>query len=91
MLKIRYHNSFKKDLKLAKKRGWDTSKLDKVIEKLANGIPLDVSNKDHELSGKYTGLRECHIESDWLLVYSIDNGELTLWLYYTGTHSDLFR
>lgn len=91
MLTIKYHKSFKKDFKLAKKRGYDISKLETVIEELANERPLAPKYRDHELSGNFAGLRECHIEGDWLLVYKADHGELILWLYYTGTHSDLFR
>lgn len=91
MLTIRYHKSFKKDFKLIKKRGYDISKLEKVLEILASEQELPKEYRDHELKGKYTGLRECHIEPDWLLVYHIDNGKLVLWLSYTGTHSDLFK
>ncbi len=37
MLEIRYLNSFKKDYKLAKKRGKNISKLKTVIEIIAEG------------------------------------------------------
>ncbi|GHU82828.1 hypothetical protein FACS189468_7450 [Spirochaetia bacterium] len=30
------------------------------------------------MSGDWTGYRECHIENDWLLIYTIDSGELIL-------------
>lgn len=83
-------NQFKKDLKLAKKRGLKISRLQEVVNMLANQQPLDEKYRDHNLSGNYTGFRECHIEPDWLLVYCIDNGELELFLFRTGTHSDLF-
>jgi mRNA interferase YafQ len=91
MLKINYHTSFKKDIKKIKKRGLDISKLEKVIEMLANEEILQAEYKDHSLHGKYQGYRECHIEPDWLLVYKIENDILTLTLAYTGTHSDLFK
>ena len=82
---------FKKDYKLAKKRGKDLTILFNIIEKLANGIKLDDKYKDHQLSGNYTGYRECHIEPDWLLIYKIINNELSLVLTRTASHSDLFR
>ena len=89
MLKIRVHNKFKKDRKLMKKRGYDEQKLWDIVEQLANEIPLPAQNRDHLLTGNYTGCRECHIEPDWLLVYEIKKDELRLILTRTGTHSDL--
>ena len=82
---------FKKDLKLAKRRGLKTELLDEVVEKLQNGDVLDPKYHDHELQGKYKGFRECHIMPDWLLVYMIENDILVLTLVATGTHSDLFK
>lgn len=90
MLKIRYHTSFKKDYKKVVKRGYDTKLLEDVIKTLASGVPLPEKNHDHNLSGDYSGCRECHITPDWLLIYEIDHGELILYLTRTGTHSDLF-
>lgn len=91
MLEVRYLNSFKKDYKLAKKRGHDMEKLKSVITMLATGEELPRKLHDHALKGKeYKGCRECHIEPDWLLVYRILDMELVLELLYTGTHSDLF-
>lgn len=81
---------FKKDYKLAKKRGMDISKLTKVITMLAEGEKLPAEYRDHALSGNWVGHRECHIEPDWLLVYYIEDDVLVLTLTRTGTHSDLF-
>ncbi len=81
---------FKKDLKLAKKRGYNLSLLGEVVDLLAEGKSLPEKNKDHILMGNYVGCRECHITPDWLLVYEISNDELILYLTRTGTHSDLF-
>ncbi len=83
-------NQFRKDLKLASKRGYSMDKIKEVIAKLANGETLDAKYRDHLLTGNYGGYRECHIEPDWLLVYQIDGGQLILFLARTGTHSDLF-
>ena len=81
---------FKKDLKTAKKRGYDLSLLNDVVDTLASGQPLAEKYKDHSLIGNYKGCRECHITPDWLLIYAISNNELILYLTRTGTHSDLF-
>ena len=90
MLKIRYQTSFKKDYKRVIKRGYNAKLMEEIIQKLAKGEQLPEKNKDHPLSGNYSGCRECHITPDWLLIYEIDNGELVLYLTRTGTHSDLF-
>lgn len=90
MLKIKYHSKFKKDIKTIKKRNYDLSKLQKVIEILAEEKTLPAKYKDHSLTGIYQDFRECHILLDWLLIYRIDKDILTLVLSRTGTHSDLF-
>lgn len=90
MLTIKYHTMFKKDFKRIKKRGYDISRLEKIVELLANEVPLPEQFKDHNLSGNYNGFRECHIAPDWLLIYQVNNNELVLVLLRTGSHSDLF-
>lgn len=81
---------FKKDFKLAMKRGLKISLLEDVVAALAMGEPLPDKNKDHGLSGDWAGHRECHIQPNWLLVYRVENDVLVLTLTRTGTHSDLF-
>ena len=61
-----------------------------MVTLLAQEKPLPASCRDHKLKGSYAGTRECHLESDWLLVYRYD-GESELILTRTGTHSDLFK
>ena len=90
MLNIVSSNRFKKDLKLAIRRGYNISLLEELVNKLAMGEILEKKYRDHELSGDFKGLRECHITPDWLLVYQIVDSELVLYLSRTGTHSDLF-
>lgn len=90
MLTIKYHTLFKKDFKRIKKRGYDISRLEKIVELLANEVPLPEQFKDHNLSGNYNGFRECHIAPVWLLIYQVNNNELVLVLSRTGSHSDLF-
>lgn len=90
MLRIIPSNQFKKDLRLAKKRGMNIDKLREVINVLSSNGSLDKKYRDHNLTGQYKEFRECHIEPDWLLIYRIDNNELELFLLRTGSHSDLF-
>ena len=82
---------FRKSLKKMIRRGKDINKINDVILKLANGETLDPKYRDHALSGDLEGLRDCHIESDWVLLYFYTTtGELVLALSDTGTHADLF-
>jgi mRNA interferase YafQ len=81
-------NKFKKDVELARKRGWDLSKLTVVLDSLINEEPLPDRCHDHQLKGDWQGFRDAHIAPDWLLIYAIENGELLL--ARTGTHSDIF-
>lgn len=87
---VKFTNQFKRDLKLAKKQGKDINKLFDVISTLAEGKKLDSKYRDHNLSGDYTGCRECHVEPDWLLVYEVMDHVLVLMIYRVGTHSELF-
>lgn len=90
MLDVVLSNRFKKDLKLAAKRRLPLDELDAVVEQLAAEQPLPDKNRDHALTGDYIGFRECHIRPDWLLIYRVSGEELMLFLFRTGTHTDLF-
>ena len=81
---------FRKDLKLIKKRGIDTTELNKVVGMLLKDEKLPAKHKDHALSGEYIGIRECHIRPDWLLLYELSGDKLVLILNRTGSHSDIF-
>ncbi len=89
MRKIDRTSQFKKDVKRIKKRGKNLDKLKKVIEKLVEGKGLESKYHDHILQGKYSSVRECHIEPDWLLLYQLSKTSLIL--ISTGTHTDLFE
>ena len=90
MLDVVLSNRFKKDLKLAAKRGLDLDALNAIVDQLAAGQPLPDKKRDHALTGDYIGFRECHIRPDWLLVYRADGEDLILFLFRTGSHTDLF-
>lgn len=92
MLKIEYTSQFKKDYKLALKRGCNQEEFKKVISILSNNVKLPSRYRDHKLqnTNHYKNVRECHINDDWLLVYQIVKDNVVLKLIRTGTHSDLF-
>ena len=69
MLDVRYSSRFKKDFKVCVKRQYKLNLLQQVIDTLRIPEPLPVQNSDHDLSGNYSGYRECHISPDWLLIY----------------------
>jgi mRNA interferase YafQ len=91
-MNVRYKSQFKKDYRLMIKRGRSIAALDEVIEELAAPNPLPESLRNHHLNGNWIGYMECHIEPDWLLIYSyevLDDDEQLL-LVRTGSHTDLF-
>ena len=88
MLDLNISTLFKRDRKRCIKRGYDMELLNDVVETLLIPAPLPSKFKVHPLSGKWVNHQECHILSDWLLIYRIDGNDL--YLDRTGTHSDLF-
>lgn len=86
-------SQFKRDKKRIKGSGrYDWEKMRALVKELMNDRPLEQKHRDHALSGEYAGVRECHVEPDWLLIYD-RKGSLTkgsLQLIRTGTHSELF-
>lgn len=90
MLTLEPTAKFRKDYKLAKKRGLDMRLLETVIDTLLAEKQLDGKYRDHALTGNYEGFRECHIQPDWLFIYKTDEKRLVLVTARTGSHSDLF-
>ena len=90
MYQVIYTSRMKKDIRRVKRRGKNLSKLIVVLDLLKTGETLPEIYRDHQLKGDLEDFRECHIESDWLLVYRIDEGELVLLATATGTHADIF-
>lgn len=88
---IKRTSRFKRDFKVAVKRGLSTEAIREIIKLLASGKKLPDKYRDHTLSGDWSGFRECHIAPNWLLIYHIDEEVLTLTLVRTGSHSDLFK
>jgi len=92
MLRVEFTGQFKKDYKLAVKRGCDPDEFQKVVTLLVGEQPLPEQYRDHALtdSKEFKGMRECHIRPDWLLIYKVYQDILILRLIRTGSHSDLF-
>jgi mRNA interferase YafQ len=88
MLAIRPTSQFKKDLKKAKKQGRNLEALSRVLELLVREESLPPYSKDHKLTGNWKDFRECHIEPDYLLIYTVVGKEIRL--TRLGTHSELF-
>ncbi len=82
-------NGFKRQFKSLLKKHYSENKFKDVVFFLANGQPLPMKYKDHALIGDWKGFRECHIESNWLLIYAVSDTEVVL--VATGTHDDLFK
>jgi len=83
-----YTGQFKRDVKLAKMRGKDMSKLHDVVSLLQAEKPLPRELNDHPFKGEWRPSRDLHIEPDWILIYCADDQEVRF--ERTGTHSDLF-
>jgi len=73
-----------------RKRGKDMAKLREVLDLLIEGSDLPQKYRDHTLVGNFSGKRDCHIEPDWLLIYSLSEDDSHVTFERTGTHADLF-
>lgn len=91
-LKIQFDKKFKKDYKRVLKRGCKREQLEAVLELLVAEKALPAKYRDHALtdSRNYKGMRECHINPDWLLIYKIEKDLLIVRVVRTGSHADLF-
>ncbi|MFA5996519.1 MAG: type II toxin-antitoxin system YafQ family toxin [Candidatus Paceibacterota bacterium] len=89
MRKIFPTGTFSRDVKRMARRKCDMSALYAIIEYLRVGKNISLTSRPHKLQGKYEGCWECHIESDWLLIWEYDNDAIIL--TRTGSHADLFE
>lgn len=89
MLTVKETSKFRKDIKKISRQGKNLKELAVVVDMLRKEETLPQQYLDHFLIGDYKNCRECHIRSDWLFIYQIDNNILTL--IRTGSHSDLFK
>jgi mRNA interferase YafQ len=89
MKRLSQTTQFSRDIKRMRKRGKDLRKLQEVVGLLATGAPLAPKYRDHPLIGPWMPSRDCHVEPDWILIYTADEDSLRL--ERTGTHGDLFK
>jgi mRNA interferase YafQ len=90
MYTIRYIGKFKKDFKFIQKRKYDVDLLKSAISALANNEELPQNYETHKLTGNYADCWECHLKTDWLLIWRYEPVYNEIWFLRTGTHSDLF-
>lgn len=90
-LHVRMTSRFKQDMQRLRQQGKTLDLLFAVIDKLRQGENLDRVYRDHSLRGNLSGLRECHVQPDWLLLYYVEADVMVLTLTRTGSHSDLLR
>ena len=84
-----FTKQFEKDVKRCRRRGKNLDKFKLIARTLLSGEQLDPIHRDHKLTGNFMGRRDCHIESDWILIYKIDTEHLIF--ERMGSHSDLFK
>lgn len=84
-----YTRQFKKDIHKTRVRGKNLAKLKIIVRVLIESGKIDPIHRDHALLGNFADRRECHIESDWLLIYKLESGRIIF--ERTGSHSDLFK
>jgi len=90
MYQVQMTRTFRKDVELCRKRGYDMELLKQTIMQLEANGSLPEHYHPHKLSGIYVGCWECHIKGNWLLIWEQNDQELTLLFTGTGSHSDLF-
>ena len=83
--------SVQKGCQTRREAGENLAKLRLVLEQLIDGSPLPAELKDHPLRGSFGGSRDCHVEPDWILIYTITKNDTHVCFERTGTHADLFR
>lgn len=90
---VQYTSRFKKEFKKVLKQGKDENKFLEVLKVIANGEELEPKYRNHKLINDKTfkDCQECYITPNWLLVYKIQDNDLVLLLFATGSHSDLFN
>lgn len=84
-----FTKQFEKDTKRCARRGKNLEKFKILARTLLSGKSLDAIHRDHKLSGNLVGRRDCHIESNWVLIYRIEGDRIIF--ERMGTHPDLFK
>lgn len=89
MKKLYPSSQYKKDYKRYRHNPTKKAALQKVLEFLVKGQPIPAKYQPHLLQGSYKGCLECHIQSDFLLIW-IDETKDIIELVRLGSHAELF-
>ena len=89
MKQVVYGSQFRKDYKRYQHKPKMLAALNEIVRMLASGEEIPKRYLPHRLHGCYEGFMECHIQSDFLLIW-IDKDTGTVYLERLGTHSELF-
>ena len=93
MRTIKRSSAFKRDYKRVKAtprhRGDIDALLFDILALLIDEQPLPEKNRDHALSGDWSGYRDCHVKPDLVLIYSTPAADI-LKLARLGSHSEIF-
>lgn len=90
MYTLQTKTKFRKDVRLAHKRGWNLDLLEVAATLLTETGTLPAEYLPHPLRGNYVGCIDAHIRPDWVLIYEMIEAERVIVLHRTGTHADLF-
>jgi mRNA interferase YafQ len=90
MYTVQWSGKFKKDIKRYEKQPKKIKKFKEIALLLEQGKPLPHTNRDHRLTGNWSGFRECHITPDFLLIYKLEEETKTITFARMGSHSELF-
>ena len=89
MKELKYTSQFKKDLKRIQNNPKRIEGLKKVLQLLREAKALPKEYKPHVLAGNNKGYMECHVESDFLLIW-IDKDNNIVRLIRLDSHSELY-
>jgi mRNA interferase YafQ len=78
MKKVSQTKQFFRDINRMQKRGKNLGKLQEIVKLLSEGTPLPPNHKNLPLIGQWRPSRDCHIEADWILIYTTDKDSLRL-------------
>jgi mRNA interferase YafQ len=87
VFKKKFKSSYKK---IAHSGKFKRENFNEILFHLEKGTKIPDRYHDHALTGNLFGTRECHIESDMLLLYEIDEQNKTVTLMDMDNHANLF-
>ncbi|MDP1859145.1 MAG: type II toxin-antitoxin system YafQ family toxin [Gemmatimonadaceae bacterium] len=89
MRRVALTRQFRRDVRRARKRGWDIDHLQRTMERLLNDEVLETRYACHPLRGGFAGHWECHVGPDFLLIW-YRSGDDEIVFVRAGSHADLF-